>query len=844
MDTKTEAFFHYLGRGGTYQYLARFQPRYRVWTCQSGEMPDCREDENIYYSVHPVRVTPTGKTRGTVEEVEAINCLYADFDCQDKTAPPGELAEVLMVVQALNPKPTAVVATGGGFHCYWLLDYPYPLDSNEARERVIALQKGWVQQVGADPKACDLARVLRLPGSKNVKLDRDGGAPRAVTWHALNWSRTYTLDALEQSHHAWRATQRPAPTVAHQPTPTARQPLQVAHHAPGEATERRKRAYGLTALANEVERVRTATTYRNNQLNDSRWTLQTKVEAGMLTREEVDAALEAAALAAGLEPKEIRDTLRSGGKKSRAPAVLPVVHPRGNGKVSNVAHGALQVEAKPVDDPADAPQETRNLTDLGNAGRLVDAYGESLRYVHAWGSWFLYNGGRWRRDETQQVDRLAQQVVVSLYATAQGLKRRAEITLKGIDPLDDAPQAVEQREIGKAWQGQADALQKWARQSESAGKLRAMVELARADARVATRHDAFDTNPWSFCAANGIVNLRTGELEEHHPDRLHRLGSDVLYQEGATCPRWEAFIDWITCGDRALADYLQRIVGYTMTGLITEQVFFFLYGEGGNGKSTFINLIGRLLGDYFGKAPIDMILVQHNPPIPSDLARLPGKRMAVPGEMKKGKRLDEGRVKDMTGGDPMSVRFLHQEFFDFRPQFKLWVYGQYKPAIHGEDYGIVRRLRLIPFRATVDETMKDPDLEERLAEELPGILQWAIDGCLNWQAHGLGMPESVRQATGEYVAEMDPVKAFIGEACITGSGNFEASRKLHRAYQKWCEETGEHAIREREFCKQLDRLGHPVTRGGASNFRRGIRLKTAEEVEQERLEARLHAEQA
>ena len=136
------------------------------------------------------------------------------------------------------------------------------------------------------------------------------------------------------------------------------------------------------------------------------------------------------------------------------------------------------------------------------------------------------------------------------------------------------------------------------------------------------------------------------------------------------------------------------------------------------------------------------------------------------------------------------------------------------------------------------------DREERLAEELPGILQWAIDGCLNWQAHGLGMPESVRQATGEYVAEMDPVKAFIGEACITGSGNFEASRKLHRAYQKWCEETGEHAIREREFCKQLDRLGHPVTRGGASNFRRGIRLKTAEEVEQERLEARLHAEQA
>lgn len=425
-----------------------------------------------------------------------------------------------------------------------------------------------------------------------------------------------------------------------------------------------------------------------------------------------------------------------------------------------------------------APGQNVNETDLGNARRLIGRHGADIRYCHAWGKWLLWRGSHWEKDETAEIERLARNTVASIYAEA------AQI----ID--DDARKA----------------LAKWALKSESRSRLENMIRLAEAEIYVP--HSELDANHALLNCLNGTVDLRTGRLKVHERNDMITKVCGTTYNPQQPCPTWEAFLQRIMAGNTTMIRFLQRAVGYSLTGLTTEQCLFFTYGTGANGKSTFIETIAAMLGDYAQKAPTEMLMLKHNTSIPNDVARLPGARFVVAAEIEEGRRLAESLVKDLTGGDTMVARFLHEEFFEFRPTHKLWIYGNHKPIVKGTDDGIWRRMRMIPFTVTIPKEEQDGTLPERLREELPGILAWAVKGCLEWQREGLGMPAEVQAATSAYRAEMDTITAFLDECCVLGDPLYRTrASELYRAYAEWCKRNGENAMSGTRFGNTMRERG-------------------------------------
>ncbi|RRR68897.1 MAG: DNA primase [Candidatus Viridilinea halotolerans] len=461
--------------------------------------------------------------------------------------------------------------------------------------------------------------------------------------------------------------------------------------------------------------------------------------------------------------------------------------------VPEAEHGdnLSQPEAKTLE--SDSPHNT----DLGNARRLVCHFGDRIRYVHSWGTWLIYDGSRWIKDETGEIHRLARSTIRHMYAEAA--------------KIEDSSRRKD--------------LARWAMASESASKLSAMVQLAQSEPGIAVHHSALDKDPWLLNCRNGTIDLRSGKLRQHCRDDLLTKRIEVSFNPYATAPTWMRFLHRITQGDTALGDYLARAVGYTLTGDVTEQCLFFLHGGGSNGKSTFIEALVALLGDYFRKAPTEMIMLQRmGGAIPNDLARLPGARMVTTGELAQSRRLDEAKVKDMTGGDTLTARFMREEYFDFQPVFKLWMYGNHKPKITGDDYGIWRRIRLIPFNAVISDTEKDPRLKAKLFAEMPGILAWAINGCIAWQREGLTPPEIVSSATAAYRAEQDVIAAFIEDRCVLHANASVGVSDLYRAYVSWCDQSGENTMSQRDFAHRMETRGLISKRTKKAFIRIGIGL--------------------
>lgn len=449
---------------------------------------------------------------------------------------------------------------------------------------------------------------------------------------------------------------------------------------------------------------------------------------------------------------------------------------------ADAARTPTRTAAASGDDMAGPAHGPTNRTDLGNAARLVRDHGAVVRYVYKWSAWLTWDGTRWLRDETGDVERLARETVRNIYHEA-----------------GDADTEAERKAVAK-----------WAAASESRGRLEAMVALARAEPGIPVRHTDLDADPWLLNCPNGTLDLRTGELRPHRRADLQTKRAAVAYDPQAACPTWDAFLQRIFAGDVELIRFVQQAAGYTLTGLTIEQCLFFCYGKGRNGKSTLINTLMKLLVDYAQKAPTEMLMAKPNgggSGVPNDIARLVGTRMVVAAEVEENRRLSEAVVKDLTGNDPISARYLHQEFFDFLPSHKLWMYGNHKPVIRGTDDGIWRRLRIIPFLVQIPEEEKDETLPDRLLAELPGILAWAVRGCLDWQASGLKPPAAVVAATTGYRNEMDVIGAFLDEAAVLAPTASAAAGDLYAAYTAWCDEGGEHAINQRRFGAQLTERG-------------------------------------
>jgi putative DNA primase/helicase len=416
--------------------------------------------------------------------------------------------------------------------------------------------------------------------------------------------------------------------------------------------------------------------------------------------------------------------------------------------------------------------------DSDRAVRFAERFGADLRYVSCWKSWLQWDGTRWVRDADGAVMRKAQEMSHLLLDEAAQIgnfnerKRAANLALKAGDVQ----------------------------------KLKAMIELAGAQPGIAADPEMFDSVPYLLGVRNGVVDLRTGEFRQARKEDYLTMQAGTEYNAEATCPQWEAFLRDIFNGDDSLISFVQCAVGYSLTGFTYEQVLFFLYGTGRNGKSTKTETLQALLGDYAQHAPAALFVSNRNGNEPEkEIARLKGVRFVVGSEIEEGSKLAESRVKDLTGQDTLTGRFLYGSPFDFKPTHKLWIFGNHKPDVSGTDLGIWRRMRLVPFEVQIPEAKIDPQLPTKLLTELPGILNWAIKGCLRWKKEGLVVPQRVKIATAEYQDEEDELGEFIQERCVLGPNEKIERPVLHRSYLDW--------------------IGPRVARMGAKTFNKRMRAR-------------------
>lgn len=322
---------------------------------------------------------------------------------------------------------------------------------------------------------------------------------------------------------------------------------------------------------------------------------------------------------------------------------------------------------------------------------------------------------------------------------------------------------------------------------------------------------------------DGTVDLRTGELHEHQRDQY--LTKLTAASPGGDCPLWRRFLDRVTDGNSELQAFLQRVIGYCLTGSISEHALFFLYGTGANGKSVFLSTIAGLLGDYAKSAPASAFTASNTEQHPTDVAGLRGARFVTATETEDGRFWAEAKIKNLTGGDRVTARFMRQDFFEYLPQFKLIVAGNHKPGLRSVDEAIRRRLHLIPFIVTICEQERDPELAEKLKAEYSGIVQWAIEGCLMWQREGLNPPTVVREATDHYLSAEDAIGRWLEDRCITTEASWTPGAALFLDYQAWSERAGERAMSQKRLTQALESRGFVPTRTRAARGFQGIELR-------------------
>ena len=390
--------------------------------------------------------------------------------------------------------------------------------------------------------------------------------------------------------------------------------------------------------------------------------------------------------------------------------------------------------------------------DMGNAERFVDLFGENVRYCYTEKKWYFYNSMRWSVDNLGVILRMADKCV-------EAMKAEAKLYLQADE---------------ESGGDMVKAFEKHMKSSRSNKSKKAM--LNEIEHHLPILPIQMDRYKMALNTPSGIINLKNGDVKAHNPEYYFTKITSVDCAEAADCPRWLAFLDDIFAGDKDLIRYIQKAVGYSLTGSTAEQCAFFLYGTGRNGKSTFIDVIRDVFGDYAANIQPETIMVKSSQSnaINSDIARLKGARLVTSVEPNEGVRLNEGLLKQLTGDDTVTARKLYSEEFEFKPEFKLWMATNHKPIIRGTDTGIWRRIHMIPFNVQIPEDKVDKNLTHKLKAEMAGIFKWCIDGCLMWQREGLQMPAAVLKSVREYRREMDVISAFIEDKC-TLEGTVQAS---------------------------------------------------------------------
>lgn len=417
--------------------------------------------------------------------------------------------------------------------------------------------------------------------------------------------------------------------------------------------------------------------------------------------------------------------------------------------------------------------------DMGNAERFIDLFGVNIRYCYTEKKWYYYDGQRWRVDDIGAMERMADRAVQAMNAE---LKQYAQTD------------AEENTEMEKAFQKHI----KTSRSNKSKKSL-----LAESQHHVPILPHQMDRYKMALNTPGGVINLKTGEIHEHNPEHYFTKMTAVDASSHADCPRWLHFLDDIFDGDKDLIRYIQKAVGYSLTGSTAEQCAFFLLGTGKNGKSTFLDVIRDAFGDYAANIQPETIMVKNNSgsAINSDIARLKGARFVTSVEPNEGVRLNEGLLKQLTGDDTVTARKLYSEEFEFKPEFKLWMATNHKPIIRGTDTGIWRRIHMIPFNVQIPDNKVDKNLTHKLKAEMTSIFRWMLDGCALWQSEGLNMPRAVLECVREYRREMDVISAFIEDCCVPEGS--VAAKTLYATYCQWADDNNEYRMSNTKFGMEM-----------------------------------------
>ncbi len=435
------------------------------------------------------------------------------------------------------------------------------------------------------------------------------------------------------------------------------------------------------------------------------------------------------------------------------------------------------------------------LTDTGNAEALAEIYGSQLRYDHRRLRWLVWTGTRWEPENAGELKRLA----------IESIRRRQMIALEMKD-TEKRKEAV-----------------KWTLASENAQKLTNAAEIAKHLRPIADNGEHWDADGWLLGCTNGVLDLRTGTLRPGTPYDRITMTTGLDYDPAAACPRWDLFLNEIFNADQDLIEFIQRAVGYSLTGDTREQCLFLCWGGGANGKSTFLAVLRHVLTDYARNTPFSTFEQNRRDQNTNDIASLYGARLVTASETSEASRLNEARVKAITGGDPVTARFLFTEFFTYTPAYKIWLAMNHLPSITGTDEGIWRRIRLIPFTVSF-KGKEEKDLTTKLESEKLGILAWAVRGALEWQRIGLSAPAAVVKATEEYRDDSDLVAQFLEECTIRNERASVKAGELYKEFTKWCDQYSYQPLNQNTFGRRMVERGEKSEKHSGSKWYHGIGL--------------------
>ena len=443
-------------------------------------------------------------------------------------------------------------------------------------------------------------------------------------------------------------------------------------------------------------------------------------------------------------------------------------------------------------------------TDLGNALRLVQRHGQDLRYCYPQSRWYAWSGTRWARDDTGEVHRRAKQTVRTIYAEA------AE--------ADDADRRKK--------------LADHARKSEAEARIIAMVALTQSEPGIPVLPAQLDADPWLLNVENGTIDLRNGELREHHRGDLITKLAPVTYDPDVTAPIFASFMDKIMHGETQVITYLQRTLGRALSGDVSEHRLEMWQGGGANGKSTLFNVMMDVLGSYARPSAPGLLLTSRHERHPTEIADLKGARFVWSVEVGEGRRLAEETVKRLTERT-LKARRMREDFSEFQATHKLFIAMNHRPTIKGGDHAIWRRIKLVPFTVTIPDTEQDKGLGDKLRGERAGILNWLIQGCIDWQREGFAEPKEVTDATADYRADQDVVTRFIEDCCTTGENRIAEAGQLYASWVQWCTENNERPGSKRALGLRLQEHGFDpgqATTGSRARTWNGIGLRVQEEL--------------